>query len=625
VGPSAAIPLELLSAAYPAVYAVSLGSVLVTLMVLIAGARKYRVSLAPGRLVLLTKDEAKRLTTGDPVFLMHLSIALGVGLSIVIAVSDPILAFVPDLRLLLLALSAPLIAGLVAAFGWRVQRYAQSKQVEKDILHSNAEFSRASTTLQLVLMFAIVLTAAELVLAWFPQLAIVHAGLNVVRNALLVVYYVKPSLNLLANFDRPLPSMRTPFKLTDIMEGKVDASEVKVGASKLSELAPFERMSYNSCVEIGACESACPATAAGRPLSPRALVRKLSLLEAQKGAEVPPLGMVGEDELWSCTSCGACVNACPVAVKHVDIVYDLRRELVGEGKLDKEKATLLQNLSRNQNPYGLDGRSRGDWARDNGVETLSTNPGAEYLYWVGCVSSFDQRAQKVAKALSVIMKSAGVSFAILGTEELCTGDPARRLGEEARYQELATQNIERMNAHGVRKVITSCPHCFNTIKNEYPQFGGEYEVIHHTQLISDLIREGRVRVSPEKVEQVSVTLHDACYAARYNNVFDEPRSALKAVGTEVHEMGRRGDKTFCCGAGGSNYWYKVPQQKSIAGIRTEEAEKTGARRIATECPFCMSMFEDSTKASGSKMDVRDVAEIVAEGLAESQATSVRAP
>jgi Fe-S oxidoreductase len=174
-------------------------------------------------------------------------------------------------------------------------------------------------------------------------------------------------------------------------------------------------------------------------------------------------------------------------------------------------------------------------------------------------------------------------------------------------------------------VITSCPHCFNTIKNEYPQFGGEYEVIHHTQLISDLIREGRVRVSPEKVEQVSVTLHDACYAARYNNVFDEPRSALKAVGTEVHEMGRRGDKTFCCGAGGSNYWYKVPQQKSIAGIRTEEAEKTGARRIATECPFCMSMFEDSTKASGSKMDVRDVAEIVAEGLAESQATSVRAP
>ncbi|MDG6925248.1 MAG: (Fe-S)-binding protein [Nitrososphaerota archaeon] len=615
----------LLAAAYPVVYAVSLGSVLATVLALAVSARKEKIAVGAGRLLLLTKDEAKRLATGDPVFMMHLSIALGVGLSIVIAVLDPVLGIVPLLRLLLLLLSLPLIVGLGAAFAWRVQRLAQSKRVEKDILHSSVEFSRASTAVQLVLMFAIALTAAELVLAWYPQLAIVHAGLNVARNALLIVYYVKPSLNLLAGFDRPLPSMRTPFKLSDILEGRVDASEVRVGAKKLSEFASFERMSYNSCVEIGACESACPATAAGRPLSPRVLVRKLSLLEGGEGQDVQPLATVGEDELWSCTSCGACVNACPVAVKHVDIVYDLRRELTGEGKLDREKSTLLQNLSRNQNPFGLDGRSRGEWAKDNGIDTLSTNPNAEYLYWVGCVASFDQRAQRVAKSLAAILKSAGVSFAILGSEELCTGDPARRLGEEARYQELAAQNIERMNSYGVRKVITSCPHCFNTIRNEYPQFGGSYQVVHHTQLISDLVREGRLRLSPDKVGQVSVTLHDACYAARYNNIFEEPRSALRTAGTELHEMKRKGEKTFCCGAGGSNYWYKVPQQKSIAGIRTEEAAGTGARRIATECPFCMSMFEDSTRASGVQMDVRDVAEIVAEGLVESRPTDVRAP
>jgi Fe-S oxidoreductase len=453
--------------------------------------------------------------------------------------------------------------------------------------------------------------------------AIVDAGLGIVRNSLVVIYYATPSVNLLQNFDRPLPAIRLPFRLSDVMEGKVDASEIKIGASRLSEFEGFEKLSYNSCVEIGACESACPATAAGRQLSPRVVVRKLSLLDSEEGASADPMTSVTEDELWSCTSCGACVTACPVAVKHVDLIYDLRRNLVNAGKLDKEKSTLLQNLTQSQNPYGLDSGSRGDWAKDNGIDTLSTNPKAEYLYWVGCVSSFDQRAQKIAKSLASVLKSAGVSFAILGSEEACTGDPARRLGEEGRYQELASQNIERMNGYGVKKVITACPHCFNAIKNEYPMFGGNYEVVHHTQVISDLIREGRIKLAPEKVKQISVTLHDACYAARYNNIFDEPREVLRATGAEMHEMRRNRDKTFCCGAGGSNYWYKVPQQKSIAGIRTEEAQRTGASTIATECPFCLSMFEDSTKVAGVRMEVRDVAEIVADGLPEAGATRPR--
>jgi Fe-S oxidoreductase len=615
--------LELLTAPYLAVYTVSLGSALAILLAVRSRANKTGTSLNPRRLLLLTKDEVRRLTTLEPVFLMHVSIALGIGLSILITILDPFFFVLPVLRTILLILSVPVVAGLVAAFGWRVQRYVQSKRFEKDVAHTGEPFSRASSNIQLVLMFAIALTTSELVLNWSPSLAIVDAGLGIVRNALVAVYYATPSVNLLQSFDLPLSAMRLPFRLTDVMEGKVDASEIKIGASRLSEFEGFEKLSYNSCVEIGACESACPATAAGRQLSPRVVVRKLSLLEKEKGVGADPMTSVTEDELWSCTSCGACVSACPVAVKHVDLIYDLRRNLVNVGKLDKEKSTLLQNLTQSQNPYGLDSKSRGDWAKDNGIDTLSTNPKAEYLYWVGCVSSFDQRAQKIAKSLASVLKSAGVSFAILGSEEACTGDPARRLGEEGRYQELAVQNIEKMNGYGVKKVITACPHCFNAIKNEYPMFGGNYEVVHHTQVISDLIREGRIRVAPEEVKQISVTLHDACYAARYNNIFDEPREVLKATGVEMHEMRRNREKTFCCGAGGSNYWYKVPQQKSISGIRTEEAQRTGASTIATECPFCLSMFEDSTKGAGVQMEVRDVAEIVADGLQKAVATRPR--
>ncbi|MDA4125186.1 MAG: (Fe-S)-binding protein, partial [Thaumarchaeota archaeon] len=327
-----------------------------------------------------------------------------------------------------------------------------------------------------------------------------------------------------------------------------------------------------------------------------------------------PFSTVSEDELWSCTSCGACVSSCPVSVKHLDMIYDLRRDLVGRGKLDREKSTMLENLGQSHNPYGFKASTRGDWAAGLGIPTLAENPKAEYVYWVGCISSFDQRAQNIAKSLSKILKHAGVSFAILANEEMCTGDPARRLGEEGRYQELAYQNIEKLNSYGVKKVIAACPHCFNSLKNEYPGFGGSYEVVYHTKLISDLIREGKVRIPPEKLAKISVTLHDACYASRYNSIFDEPREALEATGAELREMGRKKEKTFCCGAGGSNYWFKVPQQRSIAGIRTEEAMKTGADAIATECPFCLSMFDDTTKVMNSGMEVRDVAEIVADSL-----------
>ena len=601
---------------YFAAYALTVGSVGAVFFAVILYARRTSTSLSPSRLTGLTVDELRRSMTGDAVFLMHLSIAAGVGLSIIGALLDPALGYAPPLRLLLLVVSVPAMAGLVAAFAWRVQRYAESKSVEHKVLHSDSKFTSKSSVMQVVLALGIGLTTTELALSWVPGTYYLATAVGIVRNGLVVAYYARPTVNLIGSFDRPLSAMRVPFNLGDVMAGKVDPESIKVGASKVSELQPYEQLSFDSCVEVGACEAACPATAAGRPLSPRALVRKLSLAKsAPGGLDFDVMGVIGEDELWSCTSCGACVSSCPVSVKHLDIVYDLRRELVSRGKLDKEKSAMLENLGRTQNPYGFPQETRADWAEGLGIDTIAQNPSAEYVYWVGCISSFDQRAQGVAKALAKILKHAGVSFAIMAGEEACNGDPARRLGEEGRFQELALQNIERLNSRGVKKIISACPHCFNTLKNEYPAFGGKYEVVYHTQLISDLIRAGKVRLSGEKQKEIAVTLHDACYAARYNSVFEEPREALESAGVELREMHRRKEKTFCCGAGGSNYWFKVPQQTSIAGIRTEEARKTGASRIATECPYCLSMFEDSAKAGDTGMSVRDVAEIVAESLA----------
>lgn len=597
-------------------YTLGMASVAIVLLSVGLHARRDSISLGPGRLVGLTRDEASRLGSGDPVFLMHLSIALGVALTIAASLVDPVLGYIPFLRPIVLVASIPLVVGLLAAFAWRVERFVQSKKVEKGV-QATEEFTSSSTMLQSILMLAIALTATELVLLWSPVLFPVGVVVGIARNLLVAGYYSRPSVNLIGNFDRPLSKVTTPFNLSDVLSGKSDPEKLRVGVSKMSEFDPAQRLSFDSCVEIGACEAACPATAAGRPLSPRILVRQVSMMaHPGGGGDKDPFATVTEDELWSCTSCGACVSSCPVSVKHLDIIYDLRRGLVAAGKMDKEKSGMLENLGQNQNPYGFKNSGRGAWAEGMGIDTLKTNPKAEYLYWVGCLSSFDQRAQRIAKSLAKILKHAGVSFAILGSEEACVGDPARRLGEEGRYQELAFQNIERLNSYGVKKIIATCPHCFNALKNEYPQFGGNFEVVYHTQLISDLIKQGKISVPPERIQKISVTLHDACYATRYNSVFDEPREVLKASVENVREMERRGEKTFCCGAGGSNYWYKVPQQRSIASIRTEEASKTGAGTIATECPFCLSMLDDSTKVMKTGMEVRDVAEIVAECISE---------
>ena len=368
---------------YLAVYFLSLASAVFFGGMIVLHSRRTSTSLGPGRLMGLAKDETRRLTTGDPVFLMHLSIALGIGVTIANAVLDPVMGYIFPLRDLFLVVSVPLILGLVASFVWRIQVYMRSKEVERG-LKPPGDFTSASTYLQLILMLAIAFTTSELVLLWFPSLVEVDQVVDALRNSLVAVYYSRPSVNLLGNFDKHPASLRTPFLLSDVMSGKTDPSQVQVGVAKVSEFSTSQKLTYDSCVEIGACEAACPATASGRPLSPRVLVRKVSLLAKGDGSGAAEVStVIGEDELWSCTTCGACVSSCPVSVKHLDVIYDLRRDLVAKGKLDKEKSTMLENLAQNQNPYGFKNSTRGDWARDLGVDTLATNPKAEYLYWVG--------------------------------------------------------------------------------------------------------------------------------------------------------------------------------------------------------------------------------------------------
>lgn len=428
---------------------------------------------------------------------------------------------------------------------------------------------------------------------------------------------------------RSLGRMSTPFNLAEIMKQQETnpdyMPDLAVGLKTSKDLTWDKRLMLDACTNCGRCEAACPANTAGRDLSPRLVVQDLkkryfrdSRIKSGTNNETDFFsdGTIRDGEMYSCVTCLACVYECPVDINQVDFISDLRRTIVSQNRLQPDQNTLLSNLAAHQNPYGFSNSNRANWTSSvpDGVKTISENPEAEYIYWVGCVCSFDQRGQNIARSLVKIMKAAGVSFAILGSDEVCNGDPARRLGEEGRFQELAIQNITTLNSLSAKKIITSCPHCFNTIKNEYPVFGGKYEVVHHTQLISDLIESGKLKVSDQKLKDISVTLHDACYAVRYNSIFEEPRKILESAKVDLREMHRCKEKTFCCGAGGSNYWYKIPQKKSITSIRTEEAAATGANTLATECPFCASMFEDSVKATSTKMNVRDVAELIAEDL-----------
>jgi Fe-S oxidoreductase len=327
-------------------------------------------------------------------------------------------------------------------------------------------------------------------------------------------------------------------------------------------------------------------------------------------------GVITEDVLWSCTTCGACEEHCPVSIAHIDTIVDMRRNLVLEqGSLPDTAEAALRSLEQRGHPWRGTQETRTSWTDGLDIPMLADNPEAEYLFWVGCTGALVDRNIQVTKALAKILLQAGVSFAILGEEETCTGDPARRLGNEYLFQMLAQQNIETLKNHQVRKIVTHCPHCFNTLRNEYPQFGGNFEVLHHSQLITQLIEAGRL--TPSKAFTEMVTFHDACYLGRHNSVFAAPRQTLNAIpGVQLQEMRWNQRKGLCCGAGGVHAFMEVNIGRRVNHIRTEQAIDTGASVVATGCPFCMQMFEDGIKAKGVEetMRVQDIAELIAQSL-----------
>ena len=461
---------------------------------------------------------------------------------------------------------------------------------------------------------------------WVVHVASFVAFLVVLPTTKLRHMFTSPANMYLSPKERPVGAMR---EMPNLME--VDDIET-VGASTVSEFTWKQLLDTDACTVCGRCTSVCPAHATGKPLDPREIVLKLGEVAAVTAAtkQSPTVSMDAEitissdsvferitsEELWACTSCRACDDICPVNIEILDKILDMRRYLsLMESDFPSDLGRAYISMENSSNVYGMDQNTRGDWANELDFEVkVLGEPGvtAEYLYWVGCAGSFDDRNRKVTMATARLLHEAEVDFAILGAAELCTGDPARRTGNEYVFQGLALQNIETLNDLGVTKVISQCPHCFNTLQNEYPQFGGDYEVIHHSELLMQLINEGRL--TPQSNGQ-SVTFHDPCYLGRHNDVFVAPRDVIDSVGTRM-EMPRNGTKSFCCGAGGGKMWFEEQSGKKINIERTEEAVGCGPDVIATGCPFCYIMMDDGVKEVGAdeQVIVKDIAVLLDEAV-----------
>jgi Fe-S oxidoreductase len=428
---------------------------------------------------------------------------------------------------------------------------------------------------------------------------------------------------------------RGKLEKLDIDLENLEEGTAALGAGTIDQLTWKEILDTYSCTECGRCQNVCPAWNTGKPLSPKLIIMNLrdhlfdegpKILEAKrKGRDIEktPLNpnVIEDEVVWDCVTCGACMQECPVNIEHIDHIVDMRRNLVmAESRFPAEAGTLLRNMEASQNPWGVPQSSRGDWAEGLGVRVLEDGQAPEYLYWVGCAGSFDDRAKKISQAVVRVLQKAAVPFAILGPRELCNGDPARRIGNEYLYQELAKQNIETLNGEGVRKIVVNCPHCFNTMRNEYPDFGGNYEVIHHTQLLARLMKEGRLEANQEVDELIAY--HDPCYLGRHNGVYDDPREVLERIpGVKTTELPRHHERSFCCGAGGSRMWMEERLGKRINMERTEEAISTGAETLGVACPYCLIMLDDGAKAKGEVIRVEDVAQLVARATGAGETTA----
>lgn len=400
------------------------------------------------------------------------------------------------------------------------------------------------------------------------------------------------------------------------------------GVAKLSEFTWKQLFDTDACTRCGRCQDNCPAYLSEKPLSPKKVIQDLKSHLAIEGKsfsqkkyaedQTPPIpgNVITEDELWACTTCGACQEVCPVFIEIVDKVVDLRRYLVlMESKFAPEVKLFFKNMETNYNPWTIGFATRGDWAKDLKVKIIAEDKDVDFLFWVGCAGSFDERNKKVSRTLVNLLEKANINFGILGTEEMCCGETLRRMGNEYLAQILMQQNIELFNKYGVTKIITFCPHCFNTFKNEYPQFGGNYEVFHHTEFLWDLIEKRKLKLTTSV--EMSVVYHDSCYLGRYNNIYDAPRKLLESIeDTRLSEMKRRKDRSFCCGAGGGRMWMEETLGKRINQMLVVQAVETNASVLATACPYCLTMLEDGIKEKEMEQMISalDVAELVEKAL-----------
>jgi Fe-S oxidoreductase len=395
-----------------------------------------------------------------------------------------------------------------------------------------------------------------------------------------------------------------------------DQSIEQFGAAKMKDLGWEQIMDSFSCIMCFRCQEVCPAYNTGKILSPAALeINKRYHFNAGGTTDVLMLDMISEEAVWACTSCGACVDICPVGNEPMRDILDIRRNLsMMESAFPKQLETAFKGMERNANPWNVSQGDRMKWAEGMNVPTIEQNAEPEILWWVGCAPATDSRAQKTAQAFAKILNTAGVNYAVLGKNEACTGDSARRAGREDIFFGLASQNVEILNEVAPKRIVTTCPHCLHTIKNEYPAFGGNYQVIHHTQLINELVGAGKISMNLEG-DNMKITFHDPCYLGRHNKITDAPRDALKSAGVETVEMPRNGAKSFCCGAGGAQMWKEEEEGSArVNATRFAEAKSTGADTVAVGCPFCLTMMTDAAKGDGGNIQVKDVAEIVAERL-----------
>src|SRR5438067_10139001 len=509
---------------------------------------------------------------------------------------------------------------------------------------------------------------------WYLPVSGRFAGLFTQANApAIITAFVLVHITIVLAFLNFLPPgkhfhiitvLRTVFFQRLTPQGQLSKLDLenseKFGVARLTDLSWKEILDTYSCTECGRCQTYCPTYDTGKPLTHKEmnrairhhaqqmasrmplpllqLARKLDRsaadgagaalqLPAEMIEKMPPMvgegGVLPDETVWACTTCGWCEQACPVFIEQLPRIVDMRRNLVlMESRFPEEAARVFKGMEGQGNPWGMGSNRRAEWCADLEIPiAASLSPealaGFEYLFFVGCAGSFDERQKKVSRALVKILRSAGVSFCILGEEETCNGDSARRLGNEYLFQALAQQNVETLKKYAPKKIITQCPHCFNTLGNEYPQFGGHFQVLHHSEVIAKLVADGRLRPGEAQLD-APVTYHDSCYLARHNGISEAPRQALVSLGIEVREMERNRTETFCCGAGGGRMWLEETLGQRINQNRVDEAAKTlgGRGTIATSCPFCLTMIKDGIGETGRSeaMEAKDIAELIAQSI-----------